>query len=518
MDQLKIVVTSSTGREVSKTFNVSNPFNRLTRENVDLMFDGEEECDSGYKKEYEGSNFVGDNVCFFDYNFNDGGLINLTIKWDVAENVHRTFEVGHAMDSTIIPNENWADVSLSELLNGYTIQLEVKNQLGIVASEAWINHSITIMDPFKGDLTLNISLFDRKMFTVELEWETSELQFTESGEFVFDATVQIFPSSKESILSRSNDTIFKGQRADLEKTAWCTLNGKRMEIDGEGEFGFSGHIFPFRWECGFSVTVNQVGLMTIDFPKQPNFSRNADDPSSAREDLPLFMADLYSFSIEYTDISGNHHEQVYATSDIDFKESPLKKPDFYSRSCEKDIEIDSTDNHDFIEEAVDWDELKTCLEGIIDQDISQEVGIRFTLIVVAGSDQIEINLLCEKNGIIPDNLADWIARVTNGDEDCRERDSDNIDKLKLDRRFAVIEMRIISCDLRCINDQGKIEDILSSKYLIRDLDNTISNPDVYPVAVLVFGSVLGLVVLSKFFPVIFHRLKLLGIIKSKEET
>jgi hypothetical protein len=115
-------------------------------------------------------------------------------------------------------------------------------------------------------------------------------------------------------------------------------------------------------------------------------------------------------------------------------------------------------------------------------------------------------------------LADWIARVTNGDEDCRERDSDNIDKLKLDRRFAVIEMRIISCDLRCINDQGKIEDILSSKYLIRDLDNTISNPDVYPVAVLVFGSVLGLVVLSKFFPVIFHRLKLLGIIKSKEET
>ena len=511
MDQLKIVVTSSTGRQVNKTFNVSSPVNVLSNSSVILKIDNTE-CDSGSKIEYRDSDFAGDKVCFFDYNSNDGGLINLTIEWPRPNAVNRTFEVGHAMDSTIIANEKWVVVSLSELVNGYTIQLEVKNQLGIVASEAWINHSIIIKDPYNKDLTINISLVDRKMFTVELEWETSELQFTERGKFVFDATVQISPSSKQSILFQANMTIFNGQKTDLEETGMCTLNGKRMEI--LGETGFSGEIFPFSWNCTFSVSVNQNGLMTINLTKesQPEFTH------SGRKDLPLFMADLYSFSIEYTDGSGNNHEQIYASNDIEFREEPDVTPIFSSSSCEKDIKIYSTVNHDFIEEAVDWDELKICLEGIIDQDISQEVGIRFTLIVVAGSDPIVINLLCKKNNLIPDNLADWIVRVTNGDEDCRERDSDNIDKLKLDRRFAEIEMRIISCDLRCINDQGEIDEISPLKYSIEDLDNTISNPDIFVEAVLGFGLLLGAGVLLKFSPVILHRLRLLGILKSKKKV
>jgi hypothetical protein len=511
MDQLKIVVTSSTGRQVNKTFNVSSPVNVLLKSNVILMFDDSETCASGSEQEYRDSNFAGDKVCFFDYNSNEGGLINLTIIWPRPNAVNRTFEVGHAMDSTIIANEKWAVVSLSELVNGYTIQLEVKNQLNIVASEAWINYSIIIRDPYNEDLIMNISLFDKKMFTVELEWETSKLQFDETGKFFFDATVQISPSSKQSILSQGNNTIFENQRESLNQTGSCTLNGKRMEISA-GEIGFSGEIFPFNWKCKFTVEVDQDGLMTINLTHQPKF------PESGRKDLPLFLADLYSFRIEYTDNYGYHHEQTYASNDIEFIEKPDEEPIFSSRSCEKQIEIYSTVNHDFIEEAVDWDELKTCLEGIIDQDISQEVGIRFTLTAITGSDPIVINLLCKKNGLIPDNLDDWILRVTNGDEDCRERDSDNIDKLKLDRRFAEIEMRIISCDIRCINDQGEIEEILLSKYRIADIDNTISNPDIFVEVVLGFGIVLGLGVLFKFSPVIFHRLKLLGIIKSKKET
>ena len=53
---------------------------------------------------------------------------------------------------------------------------------------------------------------------------------------------------------------------------------------------------------------------------------------------------------------------------------------------------------------------------------------------------------------------------------------------------------------------------------IADIDNTISNPDIFVEVVLGFGVALGLGVLFKFSPVIFHRLKLLGIIKSKKQT
>ena len=144
-----------------------------------------------------------------------------------------------------------------------------------------------------------------------------------------------------------------------------------------------------------------------------------------------------------------------------------------------------------------------------------------TLVPFVGSDPIVIDMLC-KNGssnTLPKGLDEWKRRAgENNQQDCLEKGTNNLSKLNLEQRFAIIEVTAISCDIRCILGDVGIEEVSSSEFLVRDVDNTIRDPDVLIEAVYIFGAAAVLLTIGNFWVPITHWLASIGLLRRKKKS
>ena len=366
--------------------------------------------------------------------------------------------------SQVFSSEEWGQISLCIYHNQ--------------PFNVWMNYTISIHSVFSGEPeTVEISLFKDRNFQTELEFANESVVVSEDGTITFGTEITVnsyvVPGIKVDIEGATN-----GVQTDLANS-FCRMWGERTIIE-EDISRISSFDTGYQ-ACGsMALSIERVsGTPIIMVNGTLDFSPHLSDSG---HQLPLFLLrENPTIVIRFPRYPTNLYVD-HSLNNIVIHRPESQQPYISLENCS----YQGTTSV-FLENMIDWSELANCIESIEDQDITQLVGLEFKFQTWENLDPINVQILCPL-GHIPRNLFDW-----NNPQGCETTNADNF---LLKRNHYSIELRMISCDLRCVlfkNSEPHAYEYIPDNEFFEDSSETSLEEKISEEKMILFGVIAAFV-------------------------
>ena len=300
--------------------------------------------------------------------------------------------------------------------------------------------------PYENEpLSFTVEFIDKDSFTTLIDYvenETRYVNVTEQGQVTITTSLLVQTSLGNGKELR-NEEYMTMLKYSLEESV-CRIKGNRMAPTSLEEIYYESKFIDSTFKnCELSVEIdgNRLNLYS-----NLDWSEELAHGNLMGNGLPFYLMKTESYEIQFQmPISNNTEKRILKKTDEQVEINLIPNRDSeptFSEKCEA-----FNKNEKSLQVGVDNSELRSCFESLIDDD-----GLKYAGIIVDFS-QFNVSTICPVNNIESWGALEWL-------EDYEKRINDGcivsprFDQIKFEENYDEITIHVITCDLRCSEDEG----------------------------------------------------------------